>query len=1018
MGITAAVIDARGWAINVTFTHAPGTTFANYALDPDGTPKFTLTCSHGGYEVVAGVASAKTWTRTIYGTQVVRKTPETYTAFSPDAAVVQETNNGDGTITVKIALSESILSTASGDGGDTSITLAVAAGWCAGESGQSGISVTNSSAVLMPRPGHRWADVPSRRVTGSTIRASLVAFSYHPMQLRGLAAVKFTMRDTAGTIKTAWATSLTTSTTYGDTSRLYEVDLDVSTGTPFVAGLVRIDAELYPWLGSMRSTDNGTGMTSLATVATQSPSQRPDCVAYDPAGTRYRTGADYIHISSAGTATASSVTVGADAAAAKAGTHAADLAVALHAAYLANRTISGLTRPIDGMVFVFAAGTHNVNPTNKSMLGIAGTSTETWITLSGDLTDSNPSVNCILEAAGNTLRPRNTHRIRFSNMTAAFGGSAGTSVFWSNDAVLTWWDAGSVRRGSVGRESSTAAFASGFPAISGAWSSWATGAKAWKYGRGWMAYGYERVGLVRGCQTSRKIGAGMSLSNTWIQHLDTSISAGGGDSVLHEAPYGTTVFTELGASQDYIQYGNDMRSTDGKAYEGAWVNAATGGTPVRASNDVAFPYISYQFHINNLLERISNTGVNMWGGVGENQNHESYCCLFEGNTLVGQRNSFMFCKPLCGGTVATDTQRTNWSDLTAFRNNLYDKTGQEADRETVDTSLITNNNFNGVGAFGYSPYRVECYAITYGTDCEGNVNFGRLKSGDANNYAVYLGRGSSQTSGVGNANAYKNDAKYVNDLSLHGPVTNGAAAGTGQGDYHPATGSLALARATRANSDRTIDNAVRTAPFASGAFEGVVTFSIDGSAVLPAFLPALDATVLVTVSVDAAVALPAFSPSASFGIGSVVTLTVGAVLPGFAPATSLTIDAAVLLGADVVLPGFVAALTGSMLSVQSLSSTRVASTFQMKAPASVIDWSISHSLDSGETITSSTWSVAPIESGGLTVEPGDEISGNETACLVSGGVYRHVYELTNTVVTSLGRTLPRTLGFRIGPVEG
>lgn len=829
--IVSAAIDPRGWAINITMTGSltsPATNFANYSLTPDGTPKMVMTCSHAGFSVVSGQASADVKQRTIYGTLPVRKTPETYTfngtVFNPDASVLQETDNGNGTITIKIALSETVLATISADGGDTNLKLSLSPNWRGSDSGCSNVPVTNSSAVLSPRPGHRWADVPSRRVTGTTIRASLVAFSYHPYNLRGIAAVKFTMRDTAGTVKTVWATQLTTSTTYGDSTRLYEVDLDVSGGTPFVAGLVRIDAELYPWLGVMRSTDNGTGMTSLTTVATETPSQRPDCVAYDPAGTRYRTGADFICIDPAGTSTAASVTVAADWATAKAGTRAANFGVALNAAYLANRSISGLTRPLDGMVFGFIAGTHNINPGNINFLGIAGTSVETWMTLTGDPDEAAPSTSCILEASGTTIRPRSNYRWRFSNMSVYMGGSTGSMVFVATDPVYTWMDQGSILRGSVGRETSTAGFSSGVTTPTGVFNTWATGSKAWKYGRAWMAYGHWRVALVRGSQTSRQLQAAMSVSNTFIQYLDPFITSGSGDSVLHSSPY-PSPGTDLGAAQDFIQYGNDMRSTDGKAYDGAWVTAAVGGTPIRASNLIAFPYVSYNFHINNLIERNSANTNNMWGAVGENQNHESYCNMFEGNTIVGQRNSFMFSKPLVQNTGPTsETLRTNWSDLTAFRNNAYDKTGEEADRETVDSFLTNNNNFNGVATgMGYSPYRIECYAITYGTDCEGNVNFGRLKSGDANNYAQYLGRFSSFTSGVGNANAYKNDVLYTADQSINGPITNGAASGAGQGNYVPATGSQLIGRAMRANTDYTLTGpnlpapVARTVPFNTGA---------------------------------------------------------------------------------------------------------------------------------------------------------------------------------------------------------
>lgn len=147
-------------------------------------------------------------------------------------------------------------------------------------------------------------------------------------------------------------------------------------------------------------------------------------------------------------------------------------------------------------------------------------------------------------------------------------------------------------------------------------------------------------------------------------------------------------------------------------------------------------------------------------------------------------------------------------------------------------------------------------------------------------------------------------------------------------------------------------------------------------------------------------------------------ITAGVALPAFVPALDVTVLMQVDVAAAAVLPAFRAALTGTVVTVQSLSSTRIANTFQMKSPASVIDWTVAYDLDTGETITASSWAATPAESGGLTVEPGDDISGASTACLVSGGVFRHVYELTNTVETSLGRTLTRTLGFRIGPVEG
>ena len=44
-------------------------------------------------------------------------------------------------------------------------------------------------------------------------------------------------------------------------------------------------------------------------------------------------------------------------------------------------------------------------------------------------------------------------------------------------------------------------------------------------------------------------------------------------------------------------------------------------------------------------------------------------------------------------------------------------------------------------------------------------------------------------------------------------------------------------------------------------------------------------------------------------------------------------------------------------------------------------------------------------------------NGLKTACILTGGVFRRVYEVANTIVTSAGRTHVQTITFRIGPVE-
>lgn len=91
---------------------------------------------------------------------------------------------------------------------------------------------------------------------------------------------------------------------------------------------------------------------------------------------------------------------------------------------------------------------------------------------------------------------------------------------------------------------------------------------------------------------------------------------------------------------------------------------------------------------------------------------------------------------------------------------------------------------------------------------------------------------------------------------------------------------------------------------------------------------------------------------------------------------------------------------------------------EIKAPAAVLDWPISWSLADGETITASTWTVAPSEEGGLrVVSDSPVINDLVTSCLVEGGLFRRVYVLTNRITTNQGRTLEQTITFRIGPSE-
>lgn len=84
------------------------------------------------------------------------------------------------------------------------------------------------------------------------------------------------------------------------------------------------------------------------------------------------------------------------------------------------------------------------------------------------------------------------------------------------------------------------------------------------------------------------------------------------------------------------------------------------------------------------------------------------------------------------------------------------------------------------------------------------------------------------------------------------------------------------------------------------------------------------------------------------------------------------------------------------------------------------DYSISWDLAGTEAISGSSWSVAPVEAGGLAVADGSEQiaeDGVTTSCLIEGGIAGHLYEVTNVIETDQGRTDSRTITLRIGRQE-
>ena len=93
---------------------------------------------------------------------------------------------------------------------------------------------------------------------------------------------------------------------------------------------------------------------------------------------------------------------------------------------------------------------------------------------------------------------------------------------------------------------------------------------------------------------------------------------------------------------------------------------------------------------------------------------------------------------------------------------------------------------------------------------------------------------------------------------------------------------------------------------------------------------------------------------------------------------------------------------------------------KLKDPAAIVDYTFDWDdgyLDATssprETISTSTWTISPADSPGMTVDSSSKTATTATA-FFTGGVVGVVYLATNQIVTTGGRTDERTITIRVG----
>lgn len=87
--------------------------------------------------------------------------------------------------------------------------------------------------------------------------------------------------------------------------------------------------------------------------------------------------------------------------------------------------------------------------------------------------------------------------------------------------------------------------------------------------------------------------------------------------------------------------------------------------------------------------------------------------------------------------------------------------------------------------------------------------------------------------------------------------------------------------------------------------------------------------------------------------------------------------------------------------------------FYLKDPEARVDYAIDWAeyLD-GQTIAASTWTVEPVEQGGIAVDE-DSFEPLRTAARLSGGVTGHSYSVSNLVTLSDGTADVRSITLRL-----
>lgn len=669
--VQSASIDATGTILSLVLQGVDAGAWSTYGMpghmaQATTMPGVALSTTAAGFDRSGSAAvSNGARARGLIALKPLRKTPIVPTStVAPNADVLDETDNGNGTRTVRLRLSKPVYA-------GNPCQLSLAEGWRTGASAQTSVAVTNNSALAAaPVAGGRWITPPKQRVTGP-FWVEIMGGSVNPEGRSGLAAVKCTATDGVTSLDFWAAQGIGT-----DGVPCWRAQIDPA---GLSAGPITVHKHLYPWIGAVRSSGSGQGSISASFVTT---ADAPLMMAYDPSGTRYPEA--WVHCDPvSGTTTASAAMVQASLAAAKAVAAAskpANAAVALQAIYLANRSASAsngaaaITRMADNAIIVIPPGTTSLG-TVAPTTGL--TAAECWPSIIGDPDDANPKANCILECGTATLNTRATH-LRFANLTMNVGGSnaVNTTYLWLDNVTVGARSGQSASTAFLNASTTSFIYATGVTIGAG------TAVNLTNTGSA------QRFALVRSCSTPRGINA-LAIVGSSFGATVSNWSAGG----------------DADALADWVLVGNQGLAITARAI--SYIGPVVGG----------YTMIVRPFIVNNVIERIGASSEPMQS-IGENASERIEHGVWEGNTLPGERLNFAYNDP----ANLTDT---NIHVDFRFANNFADWLPTKQDNFFDDTTSGTNG---GAPNYGYRPWLTESLWVQDGCGFECNALSRRIST--------------------------------------------------------------------------------------------------------------------------------------------------------------------------------------------------------------------------------------------------------------------------------------------------